>query len=199
MGDFSDIIDVNNKIKYDILVDFIANNTMTSFTQSAKHPFLIGKELYDGQMNKAEGMSNTSTMMFKAADLRRELQSLESGDTINAPKERTGIAKSLYVLKKNSSSYPTAPNEISVGRSSFNDITIADYVISKKQALITIFYDKYFITDLDSTNGTSIDGARIPAGVKVEVKKDAIVAFGRYSFIFTHPMDLYTKIKMALN
>jgi len=171
---------------------------MTRFTQAAKHPFLIGKELYDGQMNKAEGMSNTSTMMFKAADLRRELHSLEEGDTISTPKRRTGIAKSLYVLKKNNGSYPTAPNEISVGRSSFNDITIADYVISKKQALITIFHDKYFITDLGSTNGTSINGERIATGTKVEVEKNAVIAFGRYSFIFTHPMDLFTKIKLSL-
>ena len=193
MADFFDIIDVNNKIKYDNLVDFISNNRMTDFFTASKHPYLVGKELYDGQMNKREGMTNTSTMMFKAADLRREIQSLESSNTVVS--SNPGISKSLYVLNKSNDSYDRTPNEISVGRASFNDITIADYVISKKQAIITLFFDKYFITDLNSTNGTTVNGARIEPGEKIQIEKNAVIAFGRYSFIFTHAMDLYQRVK----
>ena len=194
---FYDLIDVNNKIKYDNLVEFIANNRMVDFFEGSKHPYLVGKELYDGQMKKKDGMTNTSTMMFKAADLRRELQSLDSGNTISS--SSPGISKSLYILRKTNESYDSTPNEISVGRASFNDITIADYVISKKQAIITIFFDRYFITDLGSTNGTMVNGKRIVAGEKVEIEKNAVIAFGRYSFIFTHAMDLYTRVKSNLN
>lgn len=198
MAEFFDLIDVNNKIKYDNLVDFIANHRMSDFFEGSKHPFLVGKELYDGQMNKKEGMSNTSTMMFIAADLRHELNVMNSADTIS-PSSNPSISKALYVLRKSRDSYDSTPNEISVGRASYNDITIADYVISKKQAIITIFYDKYFITDLDSTNGTTVNGVRIKPGEKVELERNAVIAFGRYSFIFTYSMDLYTRVKSSLN
>ena len=194
MDDFYDLIDGNNKIKYDSLVNFISNNPMSEFFKASKHPYLVGKELYDGEMKRKVGVSNTSTMMFKPAELRSIIDNVNDMPT-SRNISGSGISKSLYVLQKASDSYKTAPNEISIGRSSFNDITIADYVISKKQALITIFFDKYFITDLNSTNGTMVDGEYITPGEKLEIKKNCVISFGRYSFVFTHSMELFARVK----
>jgi pSer/pThr/pTyr-binding forkhead associated (FHA) protein len=52
-------------------------------------------------------------------------------------------------------------NEMSVGRDIANDIVINDAEVSRKHARLTLEGDRYKIEDLNSTNGTYIDGQRL--------------------------------------
>ena len=52
-------------------------------------------------------------------------------------------------------------NEISVGRDISNDFVINDAEVSRKHAKLTLEGDRYKIEDLNSTNGTYIDGQRL--------------------------------------
>jgi pSer/pThr/pTyr-binding forkhead associated (FHA) protein len=52
-------------------------------------------------------------------------------------------------------------NEISVGRDISNDFVINDAEVSRKHAKLTLGGDRYKIEDLNSTNGTYIDGQRL--------------------------------------
>jgi pSer/pThr/pTyr-binding forkhead associated (FHA) protein len=52
-------------------------------------------------------------------------------------------------------------NEISIGRDISNDFVINDAEISRKHATLTLEGDRYKIEDLNSTNGTYIDGQRL--------------------------------------
>ena len=52
-------------------------------------------------------------------------------------------------------------NEVSVGRDISNDFVINDAEVSRKHAKLTLEGDRYKIEDLNSTNGTYIDGQRL--------------------------------------
>ena len=52
-------------------------------------------------------------------------------------------------------------SEISVGRDVSNDFVINDAEVSRKHAKLTLEGDRYKIEDLNSTNGTYIDGQRL--------------------------------------
>ncbi len=52
-------------------------------------------------------------------------------------------------------------SEVSIGRDIANDIVINDAEVSRKHALLTLEADRYKIEDLNSTNGTYIDGQRL--------------------------------------
>jgi hypothetical protein len=52
-------------------------------------------------------------------------------------------------------------SDISVGRDIANDIVINDAEVSRKHARLTLEGDRYKIEDLNSTNGTYIDGQRL--------------------------------------
>lgn len=67
---------------------------------------------------------------------------------------------------------------IFIGRSSKNDIQIKDHTISRKQIKIFKIGSKYFVEDLKSTNGTSLNGMTIAAGEGFEVSNGDIISMG---------------------
>ena len=59
--------------------------------------------------------------------------------------------------------------QIKVGKAPINDIVINDTFVSREHLEIFIDSDKnVFITDLDSANGTYVNGIRITNSVKLE-------------------------------
>ncbi|MGD2125384.1 MAG: FHA domain-containing protein [Desulfobacteraceae bacterium] len=65
-----------------------------------------------------------------------------------------------------------------VGRSHDNDIQISDRTVSRRHLKIIMRGQKYFVTDLDSRNGTFINGAYIGPGIEVALKEGVPVAIG---------------------
>lgn len=57
--------------------------------------------------------------------------------------------------------YELNQDEISIGRDISNDFVINDAEVSRKHARLTRVGDRYRIEDLNSTNGTYIDGQRL--------------------------------------
>jgi pSer/pThr/pTyr-binding forkhead associated (FHA) protein len=63
-------------------------------------------------------------------------------------------------------------DEITIGRNSANDITIDNLSVSDRHARIVRDKTGYFLEDLDSTNGTLVDGrkiTRVGLGPKQEI------------------------------
>src|SRR6187399_697596 len=50
---------------------------------------------------------------------------------------------------------------VSIGTSSKNDLQLNDTTVSRRHCEISIRNDRYFIKDLDSTNGTSLNGTPV--------------------------------------
>ena len=54
----------NNKIVYESLEDFVLNNSLQDFLISFKNPFLIGQDIYSGNLLEKTIQINNPTMKF---------------------------------------------------------------------------------------------------------------------------------------
>ena len=87
------------------------------------------------------------------------------------------MSKLLITLNKEViSEFPLLNGAISIGRNKSNDIYLADHVVSGSHALIFVS-DHVVIEDLDSTNGTYVNGRKIR---KTELSPQDIIQMGRY-------------------
>jgi len=86
----------------------------------------------------------------------------------------------LYVVNGSDEgrSFDLKGDTIYIGRSPDNDIQIKDRFVSRKHLRIFRKGSKYLIKDLESKNGTFIDGKQIPSGVEFELKKGRTIAIG---------------------
>lgn len=77
--------------------------------------------------------------------------------------------------------FETGNEQISVGRSSKNDIHIDNLAVSGSHALIKKIMNAYFIEDLGSTNGTFVNEKKI---AKYELLDGDEVIIGKHSLVF---------------
>lgn len=204
----SNIIDKKGRISYTVLKDFISNIALTDFTEQAKNPFLIGKELYDGELHrKIGGDISSGTMKFQVSEIKEIINKTQPDvkppETPTTPQDTSGISHAIYCLRKralmfNKNPDPEEQNTFTIGRADDNDILIADYSISKHHAHILLYRDMYFAVDLQSTNGTKVNHHPINPGMKVQLQIGSTVSFGRFCFIFTHPLQLYRGMRREI-
>ncbi|GBD85614.1 FHA domain-containing protein FhaB [bacterium BMS3Abin02] len=81
--------------------------------------------------------------------------------------------------------YQLIYNRVLVGRSEDCDVSIADAEISRLHALIWREGGRIWINDLDSANGTSVDGGTIT--IPVSIDDGAVVSFGPATFDLRTP------------
>jgi PAS domain S-box-containing protein len=74
-----------------------------------------------------------------------------------------------------------------IGRSSDNSIGIQDLSISRKHTRITLSGDRYFIEDLNSRNGTWINGHPMNPGYQIELKEGDFISVGNISMSVGEP------------
>jgi predicted component of type VI protein secretion system len=98
----------------------------------------------------------------------------------------TGSQNALLVLYKEDEirqSWPLEAKETTIGRWSGNDVVIADRWVSRRHARIVQRGMRYVIEDLDSKNGTFVNGQRL--GVPQELEDgDRIQVAPQYQFTF---------------
>ena len=56
--------------------------------------------------------------------------------------------------------------------------------IGKLHAEITICEGTYYIKDLNSKNGTFVNGIRVPGNKEFEIKENDIIKFSNYEYVF---------------
>jgi len=76
---------------------------------------------------------------------------------------------------------------ITVGRSARNDIQINDRFVSRNHLQILFKGQRYVIKDLNSKNGTFVDGTRIPPGKPFEVQGGCPIVIGVTVICMGHP------------
>jgi pSer/pThr/pTyr-binding forkhead associated (FHA) protein len=87
----------------------------------------------------------------------------------------------LYILvgKGQGNSLKLVPGkEYTVGRHSENDFILEDDNTSRNHFSIQVIDDKYFVTDLDSKNGTFIGERRLSPGIAAEVREGVPIVVG---------------------
>lgn len=77
-----------------------------------------------------------------------------------------------------SQSYEHMGNSVSIGRSPDNDIQVLDVSVSRNHLKIKEKNKRIFINDLNSKNGTYINGIPIESGIDFELKANAPIVIG---------------------
>jgi len=73
-------------------------------------------------------------------------------------------------------------DQFSIGRDASCDLAIADMTVSRRHAQLERTRDGWLITDLESTNGTRVNGWRVRG--KVPVQAGDVVSFGNLETVF---------------
>ena len=71
---------------------------------------------------------------------------------------------------------------VAVGRAKTADLTIPDNTLSRRHFLIWREGDRFLIKDLNSQNGTWVDGQRVKGAT---LRQDVCIAAGRTLFMFS--------------
>ena len=80
--------------------------------------------------------------------------------------------------------YYVIDGDISLGRSSKNDVVIKDKFVSKNHLLIREKNQRYYLEDLGSANGTFLNGVKIDPNELIELQNNDKIGVGFIQFIF---------------
>jgi pSer/pThr/pTyr-binding forkhead associated (FHA) protein len=75
-----------------------------------------------------------------------------------------------------------AGGEFSIGRDASCDLAIADMTVSRRHATLERTPDGWLLSDLESTNGTRVNGWRVRG--KVAVRPGDLISFGDLVAVF---------------
>jgi len=75
---------------------------------------------------------------------------------------------------------------ITLGRDKGNDIVLDERLVSRRHAVIQKIGQEYFLEDLGSTNGTQVNGQRVPPRVFVRLSLSDTVLVGRTELSLQH-------------
>ena len=103
-------------------------------------------------------------------------------------KEVAVITLIVYQENREQFRYPMREKLINLGRSAQCDLTLQDAAVSALHASIIRKQDEYQLVDLDSTNGTYLNGVRV---TKTTLKPDDVIGIGTFLLKFTqgHPSE----------
>ena len=169
----------NKKVRYEDFIEYACSTPLKDFLHNFKFPFLVGNDLYAGEMeDSASGQDGTVQFVGKM-------------DQIDLSKQKF-VSKSLFYLLHDERN-PNSIQLFHVGRTVKSDINIVDYTISKNHAFITYDNGTYFLKDMGATNGTSLNGEILTLNEPHEIHNLDKVKLGRFEFIFMHPINLFLK------
>jgi pSer/pThr/pTyr-binding forkhead associated (FHA) protein len=100
----------------------------------------------------------------------------------------------VFELRKRSKA---AAPQISIGRAEENDVVVADETVSSRHAIFFLegSLKKPMLQDLESTNGTVVNGFSLLPGRAAELKDGDVVAFGDMVFLFFTPGGLWDELR----
>ncbi|MBT4909746.1 MAG: FHA domain-containing protein [Microbacteriaceae bacterium] len=100
-----------------------------------------------------------------------------------SPSTPSGVASTLLVTSgpKEGTEIELEPDEqFTIGRSADSSLVVRDDVISTHHARLMLWNDQWMIQDLDSTNGTFVDGKRV--GIPTPVPLNTPITVGTTTF-----------------
>ena len=75
---------------------------------------------------------------------------------------------------------------LTIGRDAKNSITLDDKLVSRSHAVIQKIKEDFYIQDLHSTNGTFVNGQKIPPGDYVRLQLSDTILIGRTELSVLH-------------
>ncbi len=75
--------------------------------------------------------------------------------------------------------------KITIGRESDNDVVVDNKLASRHHAVIQKIKDAYFVKDTNSTNGTFVNGVKIPADKYVKLNPGDKISIGNMALVIS--------------
>ena len=177
MASFNDFINHNNKVSHRDCVEYVITQPIGHFAREVRCPLIIGKDIFVGDFSKKTNRGIPATFRFKATE--------EPSESNKSP------MNAVYAIRKKELNEGVL---ITVGRTSESDIPLNDYAISKQHAAFVKKANRYFITDLGSTNGVMVNDKKVSPKEFAPLQTRSNVVIGRFSFLFAHPIYFYCMV-----
>lgn len=87
---------------------------------------------------------------------------------------------------------------ITVGRSAYNDMVIAEYTISNRHCQFRYEPGRLLLSDLGSLNGTYHNGRLLEGEERVKIRPQDTIVIGRFLFEFVEGADFFSRVEAAL-
>ncbi len=100
--------------------------------------------------------------------------------TINPKKNASPYPENAYLIV-NSRIFPLDQEAIAIGRDLENDLVLNESGVSRNHVRITAEDGRYFLTDLKSTNGTTVNGLPVE---RTMLQSGDIVSFGEVTTLY---------------
>lgn len=75
--------------------------------------------------------------------------------------------------------------QITIGRATDNDVVVDNSLASRHHAMIQKIKNVYFLKDLGSTNGTFLNGAKLPGDKYVKLQSGDKITIGNMSLVIS--------------
>jgi hypothetical protein len=181
-GDVSKMLRAAGRVGLSSLRKIAQENGAETFEQFLKLPVLAGSAIRARTLSDLAGKDQNSMYSTRV---------LELPDSESAVSE--SLKQAIYPLLRGT--YGTVSrNTFSIGRTDNNDIITPDFGISKRHAEINSEDDTYYLRDLSSTNGTTVNGRPLE-GHRVAIKDGDVIGFARYEFLFLYPHSFYEMLR----
>ena len=76
-------------------------------------------------------------------------------------------------------------SKITIGRETSNDVVIDNKLASRHHAIIQKIKDDYFLKDMGSTNGTFLNGEKVPADKYVKLGHNDTITIGKTNLVIS--------------
>lgn len=165
-----------------------------SFEQSFPGVFLVALGLLKTRQAE-EGVPAAQPLARGAVrepdlDLEATL-SLSYGERLTHAMQDHPLAGCAFFLPFDAAEEPQV-----IGRKVGSDLTVPDVSVSDKHCAVRLDGRRNLVvTDLGTTNGTSIDALRLKTGVPLTAANEQILTVGRYAFQFLHARTLFKALQ----
>lgn len=171
-----DLLRNGGRLDYKALLKKVRTCAQPIFVSAFTHPLLVGEGLYRGELSQAANPGDT--LCFNVGDIQMGSESPGA------------LRQAIYPLIHEPNS-DSPPGQFTIGRSSKNDMALADYAISRHHAVLRIHRFHYYVNDLGTTNGTSVNDKNLQPKVEQEIVVGDKICFARYAFRFINAERLY--------
>lgn len=180
-----ELLRVPGKVNPKALTELAHSIPQSEFVEILGCAALVGSAIRGGEMlfvrSKSQEISSGKTLLFKSSMVE---------DLVN----EVPLSETIFVLRKErKDGRKTNFLHFNIGRAPENDIRIVDFAVSRFHSRITVSDAGYAIADLNSRNGTRVNGVSITV-LPRELKDGDLISFGRYEFTFMNPESLYRRL-----
>ncbi|MBF0462337.1 MAG: FHA domain-containing protein [Magnetococcales bacterium] len=175
-----DLTDALGRFDFMYLKRYCRTHSQEEFKKLVEYPVLVGSAFFPGAawQQEEEGI-HTSRALASVKEPSKKVRPL---------------AGHLFPLSKNPAT--TTEEEIFiVGRSAASDLRMNDPTISKRHARFEVKEGKVFLSDLGSSNGTTVNAVALHPSVSREINVGDRIGFGKNYFVFLSPERLHANMQ----